>query len=105
MLVPAPLLAALLLVLSLVLPPPREVCSLFFLCNVPLPLARSFVLLFLLFAICFCCCFVMNRFVRSEVEGARPRFRAAQFLQEASPTVHVYAHDRGGEEFLHVLVK
>ena len=41
----------------------------------------------------------MNRFVRSEVEGARPRFRAAQFLQEASPTVHVYAHDRGGEEY------
>ena len=32
------------------------------------------------------------------MEGARPRFRAAQFLQEASPTVHVYAHDRGGEE-------
>ena len=45
----------------------------------------------------FCCCFVMNRFGRSEVEGgALPCFCAAQFLQEASPTVHVYAHDRGG---------
>ena len=55
-----------------------SICSLFFLCNVPLGKWPSngvtvvFIsYLFLLFAICFCCCFVMNRFVRSEVEGGR----------------------------------